>query len=63
MRQKEWRYQMKPFKPHLKKRGSAATKEDNAYSKRLRKKKESLLKDSECKSIEVNKPRLNVEHL
>jgi hypothetical protein len=40
MRQKEWRYQMKPFKPHLKKRGSAATKEDNAYSKCLRKKKE-----------------------
>jgi hypothetical protein len=31
---------MKPFKPLLKKRGSATTKEDNAYSKLPRKKKE-----------------------
>jgi hypothetical protein len=31
---------MKPFKPLLEKRGRGATKEDNAYSKRPRKKKE-----------------------
>jgi hypothetical protein len=40
MSKKEWRYQMKPFKPLLEKRGSATTKEDNAYSKLPRKKKE-----------------------
>jgi hypothetical protein len=39
MSQREWRYQMKPFKL-LEKRGSAATKEDNTYSKCPRKKKE-----------------------
>jgi hypothetical protein len=40
MSQKAWRYQIKPFKPLQEKRGSAATKEDNAYSKHPRKKKE-----------------------
>jgi hypothetical protein len=40
MSQRKWRYQMKPFKPLLEKRGRAATKEDNAYSKHPRKKKE-----------------------
>jgi hypothetical protein len=40
MSQREWRYQIKPFKPLLEKRGRAATKEDNAYSKHTSKKKE-----------------------
>jgi hypothetical protein len=40
MSQRKWRYQMKPFKPFLEKRGRAVTKEDNSYSKRPRKKKE-----------------------
>jgi hypothetical protein len=40
MSQREWRYQMKPFKPLLEKRGSVVTKEDNAYNKHPRKKKE-----------------------
>jgi hypothetical protein len=61
MSQKEWRYQMKPFKPLLKKRGSATTKEYNAYSKHPRKKRRGLLRDTECKSIEVNKHRVDVE--
>jgi hypothetical protein len=44
------------LKPLLEKRGSAATKEGNASSKRPRKKKRRvLIKDNECKSIEVNK--------
>jgi hypothetical protein len=53
---------MKPFKPLLMKRGSATTKEDNAYSKRPRKKRRGLLRGRECKSIEVNKYRVDVEH-
>jgi hypothetical protein len=40
MSQREWMYQMKPFKPLLENKRRAATKEDNAYSKRPRKKKE-----------------------
>jgi hypothetical protein len=61
MSQREWRYQMKPFKPLLEKRG--ATKEDNAYSKRPRKKKERPHKNSEYKIIELNKHRVDVEYL
>jgi hypothetical protein len=53
---------MKPFKPLLENRGSDTTKEDNGYSKRPRKKRRGLL-DSECKSIEVNKHRVDIEHL
>jgi hypothetical protein len=45
MSQREWRYQIKSFKPFLEKRGSAATKENNAYSKRPRKKRRGLIKD------------------
>jgi hypothetical protein len=54
---------MKPSKPLLQKRGSATTKEDNAYSKCPRKKRVCLLRDSECKSIKVNKHRVDVECL
>jgi hypothetical protein len=41
MRQREWRYQIKPFKPLLEKRGRAATKEDNASTKHLGRKGEA----------------------
>jgi hypothetical protein len=55
---------MIPLKPLLEKRGSAATKEGNASSKRPRKKKRRvLIKDNECKSIEVNKHQVDIEHL
>jgi hypothetical protein len=40
MGQREWRYQIKSFKPLLEKRESAATKEDNASNKHPRKKNE-----------------------
>jgi hypothetical protein len=39
MSQRERRYQMKPFKSLLEKRRKAATKDNNAYSKRPMNKK------------------------
>jgi hypothetical protein len=40
MSQREWRHQIKQFKPLLKKRGRATTKKDNGSSKHPRKEKE-----------------------
>jgi hypothetical protein len=40
MSQREWRYQIKPFKPLREKRERVTTKEDNASSKHPKKKKE-----------------------
>jgi hypothetical protein len=50
MSRREWRYQIKLFKPLLEKRGRTTTKDDNASSKHLGRKKTGLLKDSEYKS-------------
>jgi hypothetical protein len=43
MSQREWMYQIKSFKPLLEKRGRAATKEDNVFSKRQGRKRYDLL--------------------
>jgi hypothetical protein len=40
MSQREWSYQIKPYKTLLEKRGRTATKEDNVSIKHSRKKKE-----------------------
>jgi hypothetical protein len=64
MSKREWRYQIKPFKPLLEKRGGWPLLKRIMLIVSIQvRKRRGLLKDSECKSIEVNKHQVDVQHL